>query len=699
MPSREEHYLGNPLLKRSNIKVELTPEQLLELAKCSEDPIYFARNYIKIVNQNDGLVNFEPYSFQEEMLNNFYKNRFNVCKLPRQPLSIKTPIATVGGWKELFDIAIGDFVYDNNGNPVQVIHKTEVFHNTKCYKVIFNGETIVADFKHGWRIILNGEESHATTQDLYELKTKGYYLETIESQVPKEYSLDPKTRKTHKILDVQPTDSTPVQCLTVDSFDHVFLCGKSFIPTENCGKSTTAVSFIVHNLLFNELTSVAILANKQSSAKDVMSRLHTAYENLPKWMQQGVKSCNKHSLELENGSKVIASSTSASAVRGGTYNLLMLDEYAFVPEQIANTFMMSVYPTITSGKNSKIIVTSTPNGINHFYKLWVDAKEGRNGYHPQEINWYDVPGRDEKWRADQIANIGQKAFDQEFNTEFLGSSETLISGSKLSAITTKQAIRKRNSLDVYEEPKAGHVYVTMVDTARGVEKDYHAFVIIDITNPPYNVVAKYKNNELKPELYSDVVREVAFQYNQSFLLCEVNDIGNQVAKDLIDDEYPNMLLCSTKSRSGQFVGQNFSGKYELGVKMQKNIKKIGCLKLKTLIEENILMVNDLDIFSELTTFVQKGASFEAETGRHDDLVICLVMFSWLTTNQYFKDIIDIDLRQRLLAEKKDKEEEDVLPFGFAPFSEDVIVDEKTGDVWQVVEDEEMNTLLNLFNYY
>jgi hypothetical protein len=699
MPSREEHYLGNPLLKRSNIKVELTPEQLLELAKCSEDPIYFARNYIKIVNQNDGLVNFEPYSFQEEMLNNFYKNRFNVCKLPRQPLSIKTPIATVGGWKELFDIAIGDFVYDNNGNPVQVIHKTEVFHNTKCYKVIFNGETIVADFKHGWRIILNGEESHATTQDLYELKTKGYYLETIESQVPKEYSLDPKTRKTHKILDVQPTDSTPVQCLTVDSFDHVFLCGKSFIPTENCGKSTTAVSFIVHNLLFNELTSVAILANKQSSAKDVMSRLHTAYENLPKWMQQGVKSCNKHSLELENGSKVIASSTSASAVRGGTYNLLMLDEYAFVPEQIANTFMMSVYPTITSGKNSKIIVTSTPNGINHFYKLWVDAKEGRNGYHPQEINWYDVPGRDEKWRADQIANIGQKAFDQEFNTEFLGSSETLISGSKLSAITTKQAIRKRNSLDVYEEPKAGHVYVTMVDTARGVEKDYHAFVIIDITNPPYNVVAKYKNNELKPELYSDVVREVAFQYNQSFLLCEVNDIGNQVAKDLIDDEYPNMLLCSTKSRSGQFVGQNFSGKYELGVKMQKNIKKIGCLKLKTLIEENILMVNDLDIFSELTTFVQKGASFEAETGRHDDLVICLVMFSWLTTNQYFKDIIDIDLRQRLLAEKKDKEEEDVLPFGFAPFSEDVIVDEKTGDMWQVVEDEEMNTLLNLFNYY
>jgi intein/homing endonuclease len=882
MPKKEEHYLGNPLLKRSNIDVELTQEQFIELAKCADDPIYFAKNYIKIVTLNEGLVNFKPYPFQEEMLKNFYEKRFNICKLPRQS-----------------------------------------------------------------------------------------------------------------------------------------------------GKSTTTVAFLIHNMLFDEHTSIAILANKAQTAKEILSRLQTAYENLPKWMQQGVKSCNKTSMELENGSKVIAASTSASAVRGGTYSLLMLDEYAFVPEQIANNFMRSVYPTISSGDNSKVIVVScvtkdtylltpsgyrkierlidekkegayftneytvmgrdkfyssniivnngksttniiktryeelecsenhklwahkngrydyfksselavgdyialkyntqvfgnndyvgyypekgknknhfscsyinediayfvglyisegyardhyskssgnliggqiviscgddiseslsklglkfrkiddvhyiinsknlvgflkelgfdvtkkapsktipdkvlswsknnitallrgmfdgdggitkrgrihysstsrelirqvqlllsnlgilgsiyksitpptekvkvystvytieiegrfstaykdqigfglkrkkdlfsyikipsrtghptdvvpesaltiikngnkeieklylipkrkkkvfttfsrslllehkskiypladdnlkeffddnvdenliwlkikdtqksenevfdvslpdvkddkwchsvlynnflghqTPQGMNHFYNLWMSAKKGKNGYHPFEIHWSDVPGRDEKWKQQQIANTSEKDFNQEFNTEFLGSTETLISGQKLVKIHTSDPLRSINSLDVYEEPKEDHVYVTLVDTAQGVEKDYHAFVIIDITNnsnnkglPAYNVVAKYKNNEIKPEIYSSVVKDIAFVYNQSFLLCEVNETGRQVANDLLEDGYPNMLQCSTKARSGQFIGQNFSGKYEPGVKMQKNVKKIGCIKLKTLIE-------------------------------------------------------------------------------------------------------------------
>jgi len=880
MPTREEHYLGNPLLKRANIEVELAPDQLLELAKCSDDPIYFAKNYIKIVTLNEGLVNFKPYSFQEEMLENFYTKRFNICKLPRQSgkaLSLDTPIPTPNGWATMGDIKIGDSILDPNGNSVSVIKKTDIMYNHDCYKLYFdNGDSIVADSEHLWEVnsaywnsgkkIISSKEIF----DAYNLKKankKGfgfagsyyiehskplntfihdvlpidpyllglwlgdgysdsgriiahkndfyYYKQKIDVEYEREegncirfkclnlfnklknnnllgnkhipqiylrssyenrlnllrglmdtdgsvkknsrsfefyqknYSLilqfvellsslgiksrirskrlkgqiyytvsfttteqvfnlqrkcnnvnaNRKTRPQDKriyLQKIEKINSVPVACLSVDSEDHLFLCGRTFIPTHN---STTTVAFLIHNMLFDEHTSIAILANKAQTAKEILSRLQTAYENLPKWMQQGVKSCNKTSMELENGSKVIAASTSASAVRGGTYSLLMLDEYAFVPEQVATNFMQSVYPTISSGNKSKIIVVSTPRGMNHFYKLWIEAKSGTNEYHPFEIHWSDVPGRDEEWKRQQIANTSQKDFDQEFNTEFLGSSETLISGSKLSNIVTTTPIRRINNLDVYEEPKAGHVYVTLVDTAQGVEKDYSAFVIIDIIKAPYPVVAKYRDNEIKPELYSDIVKKVALQYNQSFLLCEVNEIGREVAKDLIDDEYPNMLLCSTKSRSGQFVGQNFSGKYELGVKMQKNTKKVGCLKLKTLIEENILTINDYDIFSELTTFVQKGSTFEAESGRNDDLVMCLVMFSWLTTNQYFKDIIDIDLRQRLLAEKKDKEEEDVLPFGFAPFSEDVIVDEKTGDMWQVVEDEEMNTLLNLFNYY
>jgi hypothetical protein len=241
--------------------------------------------------------------------------------------------------------------------------------------------------------------------------------------------------------------------------------------------------------------------------------------------------------------------------------------------------------------------------------------------------------------------------------------------------------------------------VTLVDTARGVEKDYHAFVIIDITSPPYKVVAKYKNNEIKPEVYSYNVKNIANSYNESYLLCEVNDIGNQTAKDLMEDEYPNMLMCSTKSRSGQCVGQNLSGKYEFGVKMQKNIKKIGCLKLKTLIEENILIINDSEIFSELTTFVQKGATFEAESGKNDDLVMCLVMFAWLTTNEYFKDIINVDLRQRLIAEKKEKDEADLLPFGYSSITEQEVIDTTGGVMWEVVNDNELSSMLNIFNYY
>lgn len=703
MATREEHYLGNPLLKKANIEVELSPDQLLELAKCSDDPIYFAKNYIKIVTLNEGLVNFSPYSFQEEMLMNFYTKRFNICKLPRQPLCLKTPIPTTDGWKTMGELNLGDFVYDPKGKPVKVIKKSQIFYDTVCYKITFSsGEVITSDEKHRWLIKINNKKRLLETSEIYEYFNKGKILYIDSSVIPNQYNKNdnnsPKNKK-HIITNIELTESVPVACITVDSEEHLFVCGYNFIATRNSGKSTTTVAFLIHNMLFEDHTSIAILANKAQTAKEILSRLQTAYENLPKWMQQGVKSCNKTSMELENGSKVIAASTSASAVRGGTYSLLMLDEYAFVPEQVANNFMQSVYPTISSGNKSKIIVVSTPRGMNHFYKLWVEAKNGTNEYHPFEIHWSDVPGRDENWKRQQIANTSEKDFDQEFNTEFLGSSETLISGSKLSTIVTQKPIRSINKLDVYEEPKPEHVYVTLVDSARGVEKDYSAFVIIDITKPPYNIVAKYHDNEIKPEMFSDVVKKVAIQYNQSFLLCEVNDVGLEVAKDLVNDEYPNMLLCSTKSRSGQFIGQNFSGKYELGVKMQKNTKKVGCIKLKTLIEENILMINDYEIFSELTTFVQKGPSFEAESGRNDDLVMCLVMFAWLTTNQYFKDIIDIDLRQRLLAEKKEKEEEDVLPFGFAPMSEEFIVDEKTGNVWNVVDDDEMSELLNLFNYY
>jgi hypothetical protein len=693
MAQSEEHYLGNPLLKKANTAVELSQEQLIEMAKCIDDPIYFAKNYIKIVTLDDGLVNFEPYPFQEEMLTNFHRKRFNVCKLPRQPLWIETPIPTTKGWKSLGNVEIGDYVFDPDGSPVLVVDKTQVFRNTPCYKITFScGEEIIADEDHLW--LING--TTIRTSDAYNQFVKGIQLSIKEAKAPefyiKSYCSD------HIIENIEPVDSVPVVCITVESDEHLFLCGRNFIPTHNSGKSTTTVAFLVHHIVFNEHTSIAILANKASTAKDILARLQTAYENLPKWMQQGVKSWNKTSMELENGSKVIAASTSASSVRGGTYSLLMLDEYAFVPQQVAENFMRSVYPTITSGRDSKVIVVSTPAGLNHYYKLWMDAKDGKNDYHPFEIHWSDVPGRDAEWRDTQIKNIGQKAFDQEFNTDFLGSSETLISGSKLANIVTTDAIKRLNDLDLYSEPKDEHVYVTIVDTARGVGKDYSAFVVMDVTNLPYKVVAKYRSNDIKPEMYSYVVKDVASKFNTSYILCEVNDIGNQIARDLVEDGYSNMLFCSTRARSGQYIGQNFSGKYELGVKMQKNIKKLGALNLKTLIEEDKLEVNDYDIFAELTTFIQKGPSFEAEAGKNDDLVVCLLLFAWLTTNQYFKDITSIDLRQKMITEKKEKQEEEILPFGFVDRDSSVIIDNKTGLLWNSVDQDEMFDVLYSSNF-
>lgn len=700
----EDHYLGNPLLKKTNTPVQLSQEQVLELAKCSKDVIYFAKNYIKIVTSNDGLVNFKPYEFQEQMLKNFHEKRFNICKLPRQPLWVDTPIPTPDGWKTMGDLKVGGYVFNPKGEPTKILKKSKRFVSRPCYKIHFNcGETIIADEEHLWEVNTSEKEELALmTSEIYDTfnESDPYFIK--QAITPSGYD-KPEHDGDHYITKIEITDTVDVQCITVDCPSHLFLCGNNFIPTHNSGKSTTTVTFLVHCLLFEEYTSIAILANKASTAKDILGRLQTAYENLPRWMQQGVKSWNKTSMELENGSKVVAASTSASSVRGGTYSILMLDEYAFVPEHVADTFMKSVYPTITSGDNTKAIIVSTPCGLNHYYKMWVNANlpegdKNKNEYHPFEIHWSDVPGRDENWKRTQIANIGQKAFDQEFNTDFLGSSDTLISASKLNNLVLKNPIRTTNSLDVYEEPEKDHIYVTIVDTAKGVEKDYSAAVVVDVSILPYNVVAKYRNNEIRPEMYSYVIKDIAMSYNESYLLCEVNEIGYQVARDLLEDGYPNMLMCSTKSRSGQVIGQNLSGKHEIGVKMQKNIKKLGSLNLKTLIEEDKLCVNDLDIFAELTTFVQKGTIFEAESGKNDDLVDCLVLFSWLTTNQYFKDITDINLRRKLLEEREAREDEDLLPFGYSNFNdESEVID--NGLIWTKVEDDEMNAILHLFNYY
>ena len=532
-------YLGNPNLKKANTPHEFTEEQVIEFIKCKNDPVYFAKKYIKIVSLDEGLTQFHPYDFQETLIKRFHENRFNICKMPRQT-----------------------------------------------------------------------------------------------------------------------------------------------------GKSTTSVSYLLHYAVFNDSTNIGILANKAATARDLLGRLQTAYENLPKWMQQGIISWNKGSLELENGSKILAASTSASAVRGMSFNILFLDEFAFVPNHIAESFFASVYPTITSGKNTKVIMVSTPHGMNHFYRYWHDAERGKNEYIPTDVHWSEVPGRDDVWREQTIANTSEQQFKVEFECEFLGSINTLIAPSILRNMVYETPITKNAGLDIYEKPEKEHNYIVTVDVARGLGNDYSAFIVFDVTQFPYKVVAKYRNNEVKPMLFPNIILDVAKGYNNAYILVEVNDIGDQVASILqYDLEYENLLMASMRGRNGQIVGQGFSGKKtQLGVRTTAAVKKLGCSNLKTLIEDHKLLTCDYEIISELTTFAQKHNSFEAEEGCNDDLAMCLVIFAWLVQQEYFKEMTDNDIRKRIYEEQKNQIEQDMAPFGFIETGlEDSTFVDKDGDVWHTDE--------------
>jgi hypothetical protein len=452
------------------------------------------------------------------------------------------------------------------------------------------------------------------------------------------------------------------------------------------GKSTTCVSYLLHYALFNDSVNIGILANKATTARELLARLATAYENLPKWMQQGILVWNKGNIELENGSKILAASTSASAVRGMSFNILFLDEFAFVPNHIADAFFASVYPTITSGQSTKVIIVSTPHGMNHFYRMWHDAEKGANEYIPTDVHWSEVPGRDAVWKEQTIANTSEQQFKIEFECEFLGSVDTLIAPSKLKNLVYDSPIQRNAGLDIYEGPREDRDYICTVDVARGVGGDYSAFVVIDISQFPHKLVAKYRDNTIKPMLFPSVIYQVCKNYNNAYVLCEVNDVGDQVASILqYDLEYQNLLMSSMRGRAGQVVGQGFSGsKTQLGVKMSKTVKKVGSLNLKTMIEEDKLIFNDYEVISELTTFIQKHGSFEAEEGCNDDLAMCLVIYAWLVAQDYFKELTDQDVRKRIYEEQKDQIEQDMAPFGFIVdgLDDSTFVD-NDGDRWTV----------------
>ena len=532
-----KNYLGNPNLKATDVKINWTKEQLEEYAHCARDPIYFIQKYVKIVSLDKGLVPFELYDFQEEMVRTIHANRFVIAKLPRQS-----------------------------------------------------------------------------------------------------------------------------------------------------GKSTTVTAYILHYILFNQSVNVAILANKLSTARELLSRLKLAYEYLPKWLQQGVLEWNKGSIQLENGSKVLASATSSSAVRGGSYNMIFLDEFAYVPQNVAEEFFSSVYPTISSGQETKVLIVSTPHGMNMYYKLWTDASNNRNSYVPVDVHWSDVPGRDEKWKQETIANTSEEQFRTEFECDFVGSVHTLIAPSKLKTLAYIDPVYKNGEgFKVYAKPEEKHVYVLTVDVSRGTGQDYSAFCIIDITTAPYKLVATFRNNTMSPMVFPNAIHVAAKQYNNAHVLVEINDMGGQVADILHGElEYENLLSSTMRGRKGQVLDGGFgSGTSQFGVRTTEVVKRSGCSILKSLVESDRLVIQDFDVIKELFAFVAKKNSFEAEVGYNDDLVMTLVLFGWLSTQPYFKDLSSLDIRKDIYQDTIAKLEEEMTPFGFVDdgIEEEPIQKEKDGTSW------------------
>lgn len=535
-------YNGNPNLKRSGVQVNWSPEMVQEWVRCSQDVVYFVSKYMKIVNLDRGLISFEPYDYQVEMLKAMQEERYCIFSTSRQ-----------------------------------------------------------------------------------------------------------------------------------------------------AGKSTVTCGFILWYIIFHSDKNVALLANKAETAREILSKVQLAYQHLPKWLQHGVLEWNKGSFHLENNSKVLATATSSDNIRGFSINLLFIDEAAFVDNW--NEFFTSVYPTVSSGKTTKVILVSTPRGLNHFWAIWQNAIENRNGYKPIMVKWDRVPGRDEEWRQKTLAglNFDTEKFAQEYEVEFAGSSSTLVGGWKLKELVHQLPLHTREGLSKYAEPITGHSYVCIADVSRGKGLDYSAFSIIDVSKMPYIQVCTYKNNLITPVDYADILHRVCKSYNSAAVLVEVNDIGEQVSTSLhYDFEYENILSTESAGRAGKRITSGFGSNIDRGVRTTKSVKSVGCSILKLLIEQNQLIVNDCDTISELSTFSRKGVSYEAESGKHDDLVMGLVLFAWLSDQMYFKELTSINTLAKLREKTDEEMAQDLTPFGFFDNGmplEDVIEAPRSGNWFNTPEEQ------------
>lgn len=451
-----------------------------------------------------------------------------------------------------------------------------------------------------------------------------------------------------QVVSVQVTeDYEEMYDLTVADDNHRYYTGN--ILSHN---TTTTAAYFCWLIIFKGGTDIGILANKALLAKEILDRIKLAYETLPKFLQQGVKTWNKSSIEVENGSRIIASSTSSSAVRGYTFNYVYLDEFAFVPPNIADDFFQSVYPTISSGKNSKIFISSTPNGYNHFYKIWNDAITGQSNFVPVEMHWTEVPGRTQEWKDNIVKTLGEDRFLVEFDNQFLGSAGTLIPSRVIQHMSADRPIESTETYKKYFEPEDDRKYVIVCDPARGTGNDYSAFIVFDVTEYPIEIAATFKDNQVSPNVLPTILAQTAYHYNNADVLIEINDNGQQVAEILFYDlEYDNTVFLSFHEHTP-------------GIRTTHKVKRLGCANFKDLAENQKLIINDLDLIAEISTFVAKKAGYEAEQGSNDDLVMCCVLLGWFMSTTFFENINDLQFRQRIRDEKQRMIEDEVLPFGF-----------------------------------
>jgi len=528
-------YLKNPRLKRVGVQQTMSQEQVNEFTLCALDPVYFIKHYCRIVHVDLGVIPFELYDFQEEIINIYHRERKVIVKLPRQ-----------------------------------------------------------------------------------------------------------------------------------------------------MGKTTTTAAFFLWFILFHDQKVCAILANKANIAQEILNRIQMMYEMIPSFLQQGIVEWNKRSITLENGSRILAAATSSSAIRGYSLSLVFLDEFAHVQNNIAEEFFTSIFPTISSGKETKILMASTPNGLNIFYKFWTEAIAKNNDFVPVQYAWNRIPSRDQAWYQEQLRALGEQKFRQEVQCEFLGSSDTLISGSKLAAMAMTIPIQSEAGWQVYEHPQQNHAYVICTDPARGLDRDASAFWVVDISQIPYRGVAKYHSHTIAPMVFPNVIYNAAIKYNHAFVLIEINDNGQQVVDMLhYDLEYENIFKLESSQKTGSKVAGGYKKNMRLGLRMTESVKRIGCLNLKALIESDKLLITDFDTISEFSTFTQQLQTYKAEEGKHDDLVMTLVMFAWLVTQKYFREAqgSSLDIMKALETEQTALTEDNIVPFGVIDNGLEDPFEMSDGDVW------------------